>query len=53
MGDYNQIAADEKFFYMAWGDNRNILKTENYPNGRPDPDVFFAQIPVQLGLESK
>lgn len=53
MGDYNQMAADEKFFYLAWGDNRNILKTENYPDGRPDPDVFFAKIPVQLGLESK
>lgn len=51
MGDYNQIAADEKFFYLVWGDNRNILKTENYPNGRPDPDVFFAKIPVQPGLE--
>ncbi len=53
MGDYNQMAADGKFFYLAWGDNRNILKTENYPNGRPDPDVFFAKIPVQPGLEPK
>lgn len=51
MGDYNQMAADERFFYLAWGDNRNILKTTNYPNGRPDPDVFFAKIPVQPGLE--
>ncbi|MFN4218123.1 MAG: sialidase family protein [Candidatus Bipolaricaulia bacterium] len=51
MGDYNQMAADEQFFYLTWGDNRNILKTENYPNGRPDPDVFFAKIPVQPGLE--
>lgn len=53
MGDYNQMAADERFFYLAWGDNRNVLKTENYPNGRPDPDVFFARIPVQPGLESQ
>lgn len=51
MGDYNQMAADERFFYLAWGDNRNILKTENYPNGRPDPDVFFAKIPVQPDLK--
>lgn len=53
MGDYNQMAADEKFFYLAWGDNRNILKTENYPNGRPDPDVFFAKIPVQSSVKTK
>lgn len=51
MGDYNQMAADERFFYLAWGDHRNILKTANYPNGRPDPDVFFAKVPVQPGLE--
>ncbi|MCX8103805.1 MAG: glycoside hydrolase [Candidatus Bipolaricaulota bacterium] len=53
MGDYNQMAADERFFYLAWGDNRNILKTERYPNGRPDPDVFFAKIPVHSGLKLK
>ncbi len=46
MGDYNQMAADEKFFYLAWGDNRTILKTPTYPNGRPDPDVYFTKIPV-------
>lgn len=51
MGDYNQMAADEKFFYLAWGDNRNIVKTQSYPDGRPDPDVFFAKIPVQPGVE--
>ncbi len=51
MGDYNQMAAHEHFFYLAWGDNRNILKTENYPTGRPDPDVFFTKIPVQPELK--
>ncbi len=53
MGDYNQMAADEDFFYLVWGDNRTILKTDTYPNGRPDPDVYFAKIPVQPGLESR
>lgn len=38
MGDYNQMTADEKSFYLAWGDNRNILK-----------DVYFAKI--RVGLE--
>jgi hypothetical protein len=51
MGDYNQMAADAQFFYLTWGDNRSILKTEKYPNGRPDPDVFFAKIPVQPELD--
>jgi predicted 3-demethylubiquinone-9 3-methyltransferase (glyoxalase superfamily) len=51
MGDYNQMAADAQFFYLTWGDNRSILKTERYPNGRPDPDVFFAKIPVQPGFD--
>jgi hypothetical protein len=51
MGDYNQMAADAQFFYLTWGDNRSILKTERYPNGRPDPDVFFTKIPVQPGVE--
>ncbi|MCL6642443.1 MAG: glycoside hydrolase [Candidatus Bipolaricaulota bacterium] len=51
MGDYNQMAADARFFYLAWGDNRTLLQTERYPNGRPDPDVFFAKIPVQVELK--
>ncbi len=48
MGDYNQMAADEAFFYLVWGDNRATLFTERFPapDGRPDPNVFFARIPV-------
>jgi len=44
MGDYNHITADDQFFYLAWGDNRSVLKTERFPEGRPDPDVFFAKV---------
>jgi hypothetical protein len=48
MGDYNQMAADDTFFYLVWGDNRATLFTERFPapDGRPDPDVFFAKTPV-------
>jgi hypothetical protein len=41
MGEYIAVAADSANFYYAWGDNRNTLITNNFPNGRPDPDVFF------------
>lgn len=44
MGDYNHMTADDQFFYLAWGDNRSLLKTERFPEGRPDPDVFFAKV---------
>lgn len=47
MGDYNAITADATAFYLAWGDNRNILKTPAYPDGRPDPDVYFAIVPLE------
>lgn len=41
MGDYDQIAADNAFFYSTWGDNRdsNSFHTNQ-------PDVRFAKIPV-------
>jgi hypothetical protein len=41
MGDYNQIVASGTNFYMAWGDNRDIV------NGRNDPNVYFAGFPTQ------
>ncbi len=47
MGDYNAITADATAFYLAWGDNRNTLKTPAYPDGRPDPDVSFAIVPLE------
>ncbi len=41
MGDYDQAAADNSFFYIPWGDNRdgNSFHTNQ-------PDVRFAKIPV-------
>lgn len=38
MGDYNQTASDGESFYLAWGDNRNIL------NQMPNPDVFHTAV---------
>lgn len=54
MGDYNQIAADDDSFYLVWGDNRMTLFTNRFPvpNGRPDPNVFFAKVPAHPGGSS-
>jgi hypothetical protein len=41
MGDYDQAAADNSFFYTTWGDNR--LGNSFYAN---QPDVRFAKITV-------
>jgi hypothetical protein len=41
MGEYIAVAADASSFYYMWGDNRNTLVTTAYPDGRPDPDIFF------------
>jgi hypothetical protein len=41
MGDYDQAAADNSFFYTTWGDNR--LGNSFYAN---QPDVRFAKVPV-------
>lgn len=46
MGEYNHMAADRSSFYLAWGDNRNTVTSIAYPDGRPDPDVFFEKQPV-------
>ena len=43
MGDYIASATDGQHVYMAWGDNRDIVKDFLWPNGRNDPDVFFAK----------
>ena len=43
MGEYNAVVADGADFLYAWGDNRNIVTTPFFPEGRPDPDVFFAR----------
>jgi hypothetical protein len=41
MGDYNQIVASGTNFYMAWGDNRDMV------GGRNDPNVYFTAMPSQ------
>lgn len=41
MGEYISVAADASSFYYMWGDNRNTLVTTAFPDGRPDPDIFF------------
>jgi hypothetical protein len=46
MGDYNDMSADAEFFYLAWGDSRNLVETPHYPEGRQDLDVCFAKIPT-------
>jgi hypothetical protein len=43
MGDYDQVAADSKFFYTTWGDNSLASKGHAAFNA----DVRFAKIPVE------
>ncbi len=42
MGDYNGLAARGADFFLAWGDNSNVVTTTNFPTGRPDPDVRYS-----------
>jgi hypothetical protein len=43
MGDYIANVAVAGHRYFAWGDNRDVATSFMYPQGRPDPDVFFAR----------
>ena len=43
MGDYIANVSDGSHQYFAWGDNRDTVTDFLYPNGRADPDVFFAR----------
>jgi hypothetical protein len=43
MGDYIANVAAGGHRYFAWGDNRDVVTSFLYPQGRPDPDVFFAR----------
>jgi hypothetical protein len=43
MGDYVSIVSAGGNLYFAWGDNRDVVKNFMYPDGRNDPDVFFAK----------
>src|SRR5690348_8823822 len=43
MGDYIANVSDGSHQYFAWGDNRDTVTGFLYPNGRADPNVFFAK----------
>ena len=43
MGDYIANVSDGSNQYFVWGDNRNIVTNFLWPQGRHDPDVFFAK----------
>ena len=43
MGDYISNVSDGDHQYIAWGDNRDTVTNFLWPNGRNDPDVFFAR----------
>jgi hypothetical protein len=46
IGDSLGIAADEDFFYLAWVDFRNIIITQDYPEGRSDFDIYFRKLQI-------
>ncbi len=43
MGDYIANVSDGSHQYFAWGDNRDVVTNFLWPQGRHDPDVFFAR----------
>jgi len=43
MGDYIANVSDGRRQYFAWGDNRDRVRNWLYPNGRHDPNVYFAR----------
>ena len=43
MGDYIANVSSGSHQYYSWGDNRDTVKDFLFPNGRTDPDVFFAR----------
>ena len=43
MGDYIANVAADGRLYLAWGDNRDVVRNALWPAGRNDPDVFFAR----------
>jgi hypothetical protein len=45
MGDYIANVSDGTTRYYAWGDNRDTVTNFLWPQGRHDPDVFFAHQP--------
>ena len=43
MGDYIANVSDGSHQYFAWGDNRDKVTNFLWPNGRNDPNVYFAR----------
>ena len=43
MGDYIANVSDGTHQYFTWGDNRDLVTNFLWPQGRHDPDVFFAR----------
>jgi hypothetical protein len=43
MGDYIANASDGSHQYFAWGDNRDRVTNYLWPQGRNDPNVYFAR----------
>jgi hypothetical protein len=43
MGDYLANVSDGGRQFFAWGDNRDRVRNWLYPNGRHDPNVYFAR----------
>ena len=43
MGDYIANVSDGSHLYFSWGDNRDVVTNGMWPQGRYDPDVFFAK----------
>jgi BNR/Asp-box repeat len=45
MGDYIANVSNGATRYFAWGDNRDTVTNFLWPQGRHDPNVYFAQQP--------
>lgn len=43
MGDYISNVSDGTHRYFVWGDNRDTITNFIWPNGRHDPNVYFAK----------
>jgi len=43
MGDYIANVSDGTHQYLAWGDNRDRVTNYLWPQGRNDPNVYFAR----------
>jgi hypothetical protein len=43
MGDYIASVSDGSHQYFAWGDNRDKVTNYLWPQGRNDPNIYFAR----------